>query len=138
MGAQDHDARRQEWHCHGRHIQLGHRIHKSVLQYLRNHKEYCPAAHAKEWELDWTKMRDMSDEQCRSHLDIEEDADSLGFKPVQNEWTKIWRNWYEADNTTLKARFSDVAVTRLPLNEEMLGRLMGLLDDGLYLAILYL
>ncbi|RMZ08473.1 hypothetical protein D0864_01729 [Hortaea werneckii] len=65
---------------------------------------------------------------------LEEDADSIGFKPLQNEWTKLWRNWYQKDNVIPKPRFWDAHVSRMPLDEEMLARLMGLLDDGLFLA----
>lgn len=73
-------------------------------------------------------------EDYRASYMLEEDTDSLAFKPIQNELTKVWRNWYEPDNSTFRPRFSDNSVSRLLPDEEMLARLMGLLEDGLYLA----
>lgn len=73
-------------------------------------------------------------EEYRAEYMLEEDADVLGFKPLQNEWTKIWRNWYDKASGTLKPKFSDAHIARMLPEEEMLARLMGLLDDGLHLA----
>ncbi|KAK4545265.1 hypothetical protein LTR36_003445 [Oleoguttula mirabilis] len=73
-------------------------------------------------------------EEFRAPYMLEEDTDTLGFKPVQNEWTKVWRNWFEKDSGAAKPRFSDPNIVRMSLDEEMLTRVMGLLDDGMHLA----
>ncbi|KAK5130494.1 hypothetical protein LTR08_001974 [Meristemomyces frigidus] len=73
-------------------------------------------------------------EEFRVTYMLEEDVDTIGFKPLQNEWTKVWRNWSDKDGSAMKPRFSDHSVVRMPPDEEILARLMGLLDDGMYLA----
>ncbi|KAK5122608.1 hypothetical protein LTR85_003871 [Meristemomyces frigidus] len=73
-------------------------------------------------------------DEFRASYMLEEDTETLEYKPVQNEWTKVWRNWRKKDTDTLKARFSDRDVVRMSVDEEMLARLMGMLDDGMHLA----
>lgn len=73
-------------------------------------------------------------EDFRANYMLEEDVDTLEFKPLQNEWTKVWRNWREKDSAAPKPRFSDRGVERMSVDEEMLARLMGMLDDGMHLA----
>jgi hypothetical protein len=71
-------------------------------------------------------------EEYAANYMLEEDADTLGFKPLLNEDTKIIRNW--SSNGILKPRFSDAGVNCLSPDEEMLARLKDLLEDGIYLC----
>ena len=63
---------------------------------------------------------------------LEEDVDTLGFKPLEDK--KTTRNWIDTQTGTIKPRFSDRAVVRLSQDEEMLARVKDFLTDGLYLA----
>lgn len=65
---------------------------------------------------------------------LEEDADTVGYHPLQNHFTKVWSNWYKKETGVMKPRFSDAQVVRWGLEEEMLARVKGLLDDGMHLA----
>ena len=63
---------------------------------------------------------------------LEEDADTLEFKPLMNERTnKIW--CYKTTGGA-KPRFFDRSVERATGDEEMLARVRELLSDGLFLA----
>ncbi|KAK1083743.1 hypothetical protein LTR33_003076 [Friedmanniomyces endolithicus] len=64
---------------------------------------------------------------------LEENADTLGFKPLQDS-NPVRKNWHAKDGITLKSRSSDAGVVRVSEDEEMLARVKGLLDDGSYLA----
>ncbi|KAK4902275.1 hypothetical protein LTR27_001178 [Elasticomyces elasticus] len=64
---------------------------------------------------------------------LEEDVDTLGFKPLQNTQPGVRSQHINADGT-LKPRFSDAGVVRVGDDEEMLARAKGLLHDGSYLA----
>jgi len=63
---------------------------------------------------------------------LEEDAETLGFKPLESE--KTTRNWIDAQTGLPKPRFSDRDVARLSPDAEMLARVKDFLSDGLYLA----
>ena len=63
---------------------------------------------------------------------VEEDAETLEFKPLLNErTTKIW--CYKTTGGA-KPRFFDRSVERATGDEEMLARVRELLSDGLFLA----
>ncbi|KAK0257872.1 hypothetical protein LTR91_007096 [Friedmanniomyces endolithicus] len=64
---------------------------------------------------------------------LEEDADTLGFKPLQDS-NPVRKKWYAKEGGMLKSRFSDASVVRVSEDEEMMARMKGLLDDGSYLA----
>ena len=63
---------------------------------------------------------------------LEEDADTLGFKPLADP--KNNKIWYETATGNLKARFSDVGVKRASAKGEKLLRVKDFLASGLYLA----
>lgn len=60
---------------------------------------------------------------------LEEDTDTLGFAPLESEYTK--KTWFSGD--TLKARWSDEGIGRNLPNVEMLMRVRDLLIDGAFL-----
>ena len=63
---------------------------------------------------------------------LEEDAETLEFKPLMNEKTnKIWFNKHTGVS---KPRFSDRGVERASVDGEMLARIKDFLFDGLFLA----
>ena len=63
---------------------------------------------------------------------LEEDAETLGFKPLFHEQTaKIWA---DQQTGTAKPRLSDRGVKRASIDDENLARVKGFLIDGLYLA----
>ena len=63
---------------------------------------------------------------------LEEDAETLGFKPLQNEKTN--KIWFHKQTGSAKARFSDSGVARASADEETLARVKEFLFDGLFLA----
>lgn len=63
---------------------------------------------------------------------LEEDADTIGFKPLAHERTN--KVWYDKLTNTLKPRFSDQGVARATEGGEMLVRVKDFLTDGLFLA----
>ncbi|KAK3725505.1 hypothetical protein LTR37_000475 [Vermiconidia calcicola] len=63
---------------------------------------------------------------------MEEDADTLGFKPLVDEKTK--KIWCNKQTGATKPRFSDRGIVRASADEEMLARVKDLLFDGLFLA----
>ncbi|KAJ9638424.1 hypothetical protein H2199_007113 [Coniosporium tulheliwenetii] len=60
---------------------------------------------------------------------LEEDTDTLGFAPLESEYTK--KTWFSGD--TLKAKWSDEGIGRNLPNVEMLMRVRDLLIDGAFL-----
>lgn len=61
---------------------------------------------------------------------LEEDEDTVGFKPLDNESTK--RRYYdEIDMVVQKPRYHDRGIQRHHPNVEMLGRVRDLLTDGM-------
>ncbi len=62
---------------------------------------------------------------------LEEDEDTLGFKPFMNE--NIQRRYYSEDTGSQKPRWHDHGVHRHHPNLEMLGRVRDLLTDGMVL-----
>ncbi len=60
---------------------------------------------------------------------LEEDEDSLGFKPFDNEHTR--RRFYRDDQVTPKPKCHNKDVERLHPTAEMLGRIHDLWLDGL-------
>ena len=62
---------------------------------------------------------------------LEEDVDSIGFKPLQSERSN--KLWIDASSGVQKAKFSQS--TRASLSTEMLARVRELLVDGLILAV---
>lgn len=65
---------------------------------------------------------------------LNEDCDTIGFKPLQNPQQQSWKNWLLKDGQSLKPRSSDVNVTLMSSDQEMLARMKDLLDDGMYLC----
>ena len=65
---------------------------------------------------------------------LDEDEDTIGFKPLDNENTR--RRFYDGDNLDMeKPKYHDRGIQRHHPNLEMLGRIRDLLTDGM---ILYL
>lgn len=64
---------------------------------------------------------------------LEEDEDTIGFKPFQNDRTR--RIYYDSMSGNRKATFHDKGIERHHPNLEMLGRLRDLLVDGMELAL---
>lgn len=61
---------------------------------------------------------------------LEEDEDTVGFKPLDNEITK--RRFYDEINMTVqKPKYHDRGVQRHHPTVEMLGRIRDLLTDGM-------
>jgi hypothetical protein len=66
---------------------------------------------------------------------LEEDVGTLGFEPlIDRSGGKANKVWKHLPSGILKSRFSDHDITRLSPNEEMLCRVYGFLEDGLYFA----
>ena len=63
---------------------------------------------------------------------LEEDAETLEFKPLMNEKTN--KIWIDKKTGATKPRFSDRGVKRASADDEMLARIKAFLADGLYLA----
>ena len=66
---------------------------------------------------------------------LEEDVDTLGFKPFTNDST--WKRYYHderREKRDRKAKWNDCGVERHHPNVEMLGRIRDFLVDGLTLA----
>lgn len=66
---------------------------------------------------------------------LEEDVDTLGFKPFTNDRT--WKRYFQDQNRetrTRKPKWNDRGVERQHPNVEMLGRIRDFLVDGLTLA----
>jgi hypothetical protein len=64
---------------------------------------------------------------------LEEDVDTLGFLPLLNAQQTVDKNWKH--DGVFKARFSELGLERLSVDDEMLGRAKSLLEDGSNLAI---
>ena len=64
---------------------------------------------------------------------LEEDEDTLGFKPLVNDNTH-WR-YFVPGSGIQKLKFHDNGVERHHPNKEMLGRIHDILTDGLQLAL---
>jgi hypothetical protein len=62
---------------------------------------------------------------------LEEDADTVGFKPLFSDRTR--KIWYSGEK--LKPKFSDPMVERHHPNAEMLVRVRDFLTDGLQLVM---
>lgn len=62
---------------------------------------------------------------------LEEDEDTLGFKPFMNENNQ--RRYYSEDTGSQKPKWHDRGVQRHHPNLEMLGRIRDLLIDGMVL-----
>ena len=63
---------------------------------------------------------------------LDEDEDTIGFKPLENENTK--RRYHDGDNLDVKKpKYHDRGVQRHHPNREMLGRIRDLLTDGVIL-----
>lgn len=69
---------------------------------------------------------------CVDYL-LEEDEDTLGFKPFNNDRTK--RRYFSSDEEKPKLKWHDSGVERQHPNIEMLGRVRDFLTDGLELAL---
>lgn len=60
---------------------------------------------------------------------LDEDENTVGFKPLDNEYTK--RRYHDEINlVVLKPRYHDQGIQRHHPNVEMLGRIRDLLTDG--------
>ena len=75
-----------------------------------------------EWDIEAPKLTYM----------LEEDAETLCFKPVIDEKTN--KIWYDPKTGALRPRFSDVDVQRASVDAEMLVRVKGFFEDGFSLA----
>ena len=64
---------------------------------------------------------------------LEEDVDTLGFKPFMNEHTT--RRYYSADTVSPKPKFHDQGIQRNHPNVEMYGRVRDFLTDGMFLQL---
>ena len=64
---------------------------------------------------------------------LEEDEDTLGFKPMENENTVS--RYYDDESGTRKPKYHDHGIARHHPNVEMLGRIRDLLRDGLKLQL---
>lgn len=64
---------------------------------------------------------------------LEEDEDTLGFKPFNNDRTK--RRYFSPDDEKPKLKWHGSGVERHHPNVEMLGRVRDFLTDGLELAL---
>ena len=62
---------------------------------------------------------------------LEEDEDTLGFKPFAHQRTQ--QRFLQEDGVSIKPKFHDQRVSRLQSNAETLGRLADLLADGMVL-----
>lgn len=61
---------------------------------------------------------------------LDEDEDTIGFKPLDNQITR--RRFYDGINlAVLKPKYHDKGIQRHHPNVEMLGRIRGLLTDGM-------
>ena len=66
---------------------------------------------------------------------LEEDVGTLGFEPlIDRSGGKANKVWKHMPSGALKPRFSDRDVVRFSPAEEMLCRIYGFLEDGLYFA----
>jgi hypothetical protein len=66
---------------------------------------------------------------------LEEDVGTLGFEPlIDRSGGKVNKVWKHMPSGTTKPRFSDRKITRFSPAEEMLCRVYGFLEDGLYFA----
>lgn len=63
---------------------------------------------------------------------LEEDSDTMEFKPLMDDKTR--KTWYYKDSGEMKKKFTDVAISKASVDDEMLQRIKDLLTDGLYLA----
>lgn len=73
----------------------------------------------------------VSDLPCVDYL-LEEDEDTLGFKPFENDRAK--RRYYYQDSNSQKPKWHHKGVERHRPNVEMLGRIRDFLTEGLLLA----
>ena len=64
---------------------------------------------------------------------LEEDVDTLGFKPFMNEHTT--RRYHSADSESPRPKFYDQGVKRNHPNVEMYGRIRDFLTDGMFLQL---
>ncbi len=64
---------------------------------------------------------------------LEEDEDTVGFKPLENEITT--RRYYSQESGIRKPKYHDHGIERHHPNIEMLGRIRDLLLDGLQLQM---
>lgn len=64
---------------------------------------------------------------------LEEDEDTLGFKPLEHESTL--RRYYSQESGIRKPKYHDHGIERYHSNIEMLGRIRDLLLDGLELQL---
>lgn len=64
---------------------------------------------------------------------LEEDVDTLGFKPFMNEHTT--RRYHSADSVSPRPKFYDQGVKRSHPNVEMYGRIRDFLTDGMFLQL---
>ena len=64
---------------------------------------------------------------------LEEDVDTVGFKPFSNEHTV--RRYYSADTVSQKPKHYDRGVQRQHPNVEMYGRVRDFLTDGMFLQL---
>ena len=64
---------------------------------------------------------------------MEEDTDTLGFKPFANEHTR--RRYYSADTGQQKPKNSDHGIPRHHPNVEMYARIRDFLTDGMFLQL---
>ncbi|KAI5246835.1 hypothetical protein E4T43_02341 [Aureobasidium subglaciale] len=64
---------------------------------------------------------------------LEEDVDAYGLRPLNSD--RSCKVWLHAATGESKAKHDDEGVTRLKLDEEMLGRIRELLFDALLLAV---
>lgn len=66
---------------------------------------------------------------------LEEDADSIGFLPISERgYDRNKKLWLDKTTGKLKPRFSEDATLRAAPEVEMLARIYGFLEDGLYVA----
>lgn len=63
---------------------------------------------------------------------LEEDADTLGFQPLMDD--KTGKLWLDESTGAFRPRFSDLDVSRLSADVEMLHRVRKFMADGLDLA----
>ena len=64
---------------------------------------------------------------------LEEDTETLGFKPFDNEHTR--RRYYSTDTGQQKSKHSDPGIPRHHPNVEMYARIRDFLTDGMFLQL---
>jgi hypothetical protein len=73
---------------------------------------------------------------CSAEYLLEEDEDTIGFKPFNDDDSNsVKRRYYRPNSSLRKPRMHDRGIERRHPNEEMLSRVRDFLTDGLELAV---